>query len=99
MLPLLRNLKGLGPLVTWGCFLWMLLPVCSTVHFFVFYAFWHCICLGMAELWGFPDRNLYGEHARARAQFPSRCHATQNSPQAIFGAHGGSEGVACCPLP
>eukprot|EP00752_Nemacystus_decipiens_P001643 g1598.t1 len=52
--------KGLGALVTVGCFLWMLLPVCSAVHFLVFYAFWHCVCLGMAELWGFPDRNLYG---------------------------------------
>eukprot|EP00903_Cladosiphon_okamuranus_P020112 g18469.t1 len=52
--------KGLGPLVTVGCCLWLLFPVCSTLHFLVFYAFWHCVCLGMAELWGFPDRNLYG---------------------------------------
>lgn len=35
--------------------------VSSALHFMVFYAFWHCVCLGMAELWGFPDRDLYGE--------------------------------------
>ncbi|CBJ31665.1 Sterol or diacylglycerol O-acyltransferase [Ectocarpus siliculosus] len=50
----------LGQLVALGCFLWMLFVVSSALHFMVFYAFWHCICLGMAELWGFPDRNLYG---------------------------------------
>ncbi|CAM9425855.1 unnamed protein product [Scytosiphon promiscuus] len=52
--------KGLGPLVTVACFLWMLVVVSSAVHFLVFYAFWHCVCLGIAELWGFPDRHLYG---------------------------------------
>ena len=31
------------------------------MHFFMFYAFWHCVCLGSAELWGYPDRNTYGE--------------------------------------
>lgn len=33
------------------------------VHFLLFYAFWHCICLGSAELWGYPDRDFYGEKA------------------------------------
>ena len=47
--------------VTLLTFLWMLTIVSSCVHFLVFYAFWHCVCLGMAELWGFPDRHLYGE--------------------------------------
>lgn len=36
--------------------------VCSPmVHFMVFYGFWHCLCLGFAELCGYPDRNFYGE--------------------------------------
>lgn len=30
------------------------------VHSLTFYAFWHCACLGIAELWGYPDRFLYG---------------------------------------
>ncbi|CAN0348470.1 unnamed protein product [Ectocarpus sp. 6 AP-2014] len=30
------------------------------VHFMAFYGFWHCVCLGCAELWGYPDRNFYG---------------------------------------
>lgn len=30
-------------------------------HFLMFYGFWHCVCLGSAELWGYPDRNIYGE--------------------------------------
>ncbi|CAM9420632.1 unnamed protein product, partial [Ectocarpus fasciculatus] len=30
------------------------------VHFLAFYGFWHCVCLGCAELWGYPDRNFYG---------------------------------------
>ena len=42
--------------VAWGIF--VLSPL---VHFGAFYGFWHCVCLGCAELWGYPDRNLYGE--------------------------------------
>lgn len=34
------------------------------VHFVMFYGFWHCLCLGFAELWGYPDRDLYGESER-----------------------------------
>eukprot|EP00903_Cladosiphon_okamuranus_P012179 g11422.t1 len=30
------------------------------VHFLAFYAFWHCVCMGLAELTGYPDRFLYG---------------------------------------
>ena len=30
-------------------------------HFLMFYGFWHCVCLGSAELWGYPDRDMYGE--------------------------------------
>lgn len=53
--------SGSGLWVTLSCFLWLLV-VCTTVlHFLLFYAFWHCTCLGIAELWGFPDRHLYGE--------------------------------------
>lgn len=33
------------------------------MHFLMFYAFWHCVCLGSAELWGYPDRNTYGERS------------------------------------
>lgn len=51
--------KGLWVIL--ACFLWLLVVVSSTCHFLVFYAFWHCVCLGMAELFGFPDRFLYGE--------------------------------------
>lgn len=50
-----------GGKVTLLAFLWMMTTVSSCVHFLVFYAFWHCVCLGMAELCGFPDRHLYGE--------------------------------------
>lgn len=32
-----------------------------TISFLMFYAFWHCVCVGCAELWGYPDRNIYGE--------------------------------------
>lgn len=53
-----------GPLATLVCFLLLLMPLSSGTYFLVFYAFWHCVCLGMAELWGFPDRNLYGEILR-----------------------------------
>lgn len=53
--------EGTGPWVTLACFLWVLTFVTSCLNFMVFYAFWHCVCLGMAELWGFPDRHLYGE--------------------------------------
>lgn len=43
--------------LVWGMF------VCSPfVHFTTFYGFWHCVCLGCAELWGYPDRNFYGEN-------------------------------------
>lgn len=31
------------------------------MHFFMFYAFFHSVCLGCAELYGYPDRNTYGE--------------------------------------
>lgn len=31
------------------------------VHFLTFYAFWHCVCTGLAELTGYPDRFFYGE--------------------------------------
>lgn len=31
------------------------------MHFLMFYAFFHAVCLGCAELWGYPDRNIYGE--------------------------------------
>lgn len=33
----------------------------AMLHFLMFYAFWHCICLAAAELWGYPDRDFYGE--------------------------------------
>lgn len=49
-----------GAWVTAAAFLWILTIVSSCLNFLVFYAFWHCVCLGMAELWGFPDRHLYG---------------------------------------
>lgn len=53
-----------------GSFLWLLF-VCSTVaNFLGFYGFWHCVCLGMAELWGFPDRYLYGEGSVAATRRP-----------------------------
>ncbi|CAN0044407.1 unnamed protein product, partial [Laminaria digitata] len=42
--------------LAWGMFVFSPL-----VHFGTFYGFWHCVCLGCAELWGYPDRNLYGE--------------------------------------
>lgn len=42
--------------LAWGMFVFSPL-----VHFTTFYGFWHCVCLGCAELWGYPDRNLYGE--------------------------------------
>ncbi|CAM9724625.1 unnamed protein product [Ascophyllum nodosum] len=29
-------------------------------HFMASYGFWHCTCLGCAELWGYPDRHFYG---------------------------------------
>ena len=38
-----------------------LIVLSPMMHFFMFYAFWHCVCLGSAELWGYPDRNTYGE--------------------------------------
>ncbi|CAN0002222.1 unnamed protein product, partial [Hapterophycus canaliculatus] len=35
--------------------------VCSPViNYLMFYAFFHSVCLGSAELWGYPDRNIYG---------------------------------------
>lgn len=58
---LLSEEGGKGPWVTLVSCLWMLTTVSSCVHFLVFYAFWHCVCLGISELWGFPDRHLYGE--------------------------------------
>ncbi|CAN0092591.1 unnamed protein product, partial [Hapterophycus canaliculatus] len=30
------------------------------VHSLTFYSFWHCVCVGCAELWGYPDRDFYG---------------------------------------
>ena len=50
-----------GPWMTTVCFLLLLMPLTSGACFLMFYAFWHCVCLGIAELWGFPDRDLYGE--------------------------------------
>lgn len=38
-----------------------LLFLCPMVQLLAFYGFWHCVCLGCAELWGYPDRHLYGE--------------------------------------
>ncbi|CAM9534927.1 unnamed protein product [Ascophyllum nodosum] len=49
-----------GPWMTTVCFLLLLMPLTSGACFLMFYAFWHCVCLGIAELWGFPDRDLYG---------------------------------------
>lgn len=37
---------------------YVLTPV---VNYLMFYAFFHSVCLGSAELWGYPDRNTYGE--------------------------------------
>lgn len=31
------------------------------MHFLMFYGFFHCLCVGSAELWGYPDRDIYGE--------------------------------------
>lgn len=31
------------------------------MHFTLFYAFFHCLCMASAEFWGYPDRDLYGE--------------------------------------
>lgn len=31
------------------------------VHFLAFYAFWHCVCMGLAELTGYPDQFFYGK--------------------------------------
>lgn len=36
------------------------------VHFLLFYAFFHCVCLSSAEFWGYPDRDFYGESRRGR---------------------------------
>lgn len=33
------------------------------MHFLLFYAFFHCVCLAVAEFSGYPDRNFYGERA------------------------------------
>lgn len=45
------------------------------VHFLAFYGFWHCVCLGCAELWGYPDRHFYGEktHQGGRTCFLLVC--------------------------
>ena len=40
---------------------WAMLVAGPMVHFLTFYAFWHCVCMGLAELTGYPDRFLYGE--------------------------------------
>lgn len=40
---------------------WSIFFLSPMVHFMTFYGFWHCVCLGFAELWGFPDRNFYGK--------------------------------------
>lgn len=47
--------------MTVSSFACMVVVYSTVVNFLAFYAFWHCTCLGMAELWGFPDRHLYGE--------------------------------------
>lgn len=47
---------GVAVALAWGLFVFSPL-----VHFGTFYGFWHCVCLGCAELWGYPDRDLYGE--------------------------------------
>lgn len=57
--------------VAWGLFV-----VSPLVHFAAFYGFWHCVCLGCAELWGYPDRNLYGEISKeAFRTFPRDFHS------------------------
>lgn len=53
--------EGKSPWMTLASGLWILTAVSSVMHFVVFYAFWHCVCLSIAELSGFPDRHLYGE--------------------------------------
>lgn len=39
------------------------------MHFLMFYAFWHCVCVGSAHLWGYPDRNIYGKMVRLSVEF------------------------------
>ena len=51
--------EGMGTVAT-AAFAGMVV-LSPMMHFFMFYAFWHCVCLGSAELWGYPDRNTYGE--------------------------------------
>lgn len=51
--------QGLTTVAVAGCLgMCVLTPL---MHFLMFYAFFHSVCLGCAELWGYPDRNIYGE--------------------------------------
>lgn len=62
----------LAPMSEWAWTGIVALAACSTClfsplnHALPFYAFFHCICLGTAELWGYPDRNFYGERRSGR---------------------------------
>lgn len=50
---------GRGTVTVAGCLgMFVFTPL---MHFLMFYAFFHSVCLGCAELWGYPDRNIYGE--------------------------------------
>lgn len=51
-----------------GSILWS-----TMMHFLMFYAFFHCICVGVAEFWGYPDRNLYGEYGHRQPDGCYRC--------------------------
>lgn len=57
-----------GPSAGWGetaaAAAWAILVLSPMVHFLTFYSFWHCVCMGLAELTGYPDRFLYGEGGR-----------------------------------
>lgn len=54
--------RGLGEIASVGiaAIIGMLFAAPAS-HFCMFYAFFHCVCVGAAKLWGYPDRNFYGE--------------------------------------
>lgn len=72
---------------------WGVLVLSPMVHLLPFYAFWHCVCLGLAELTGYPDRFLYGEKDAGVVASPSMFRRRWLRSFSLRSASGGGSGA------
>lgn len=65
-----------------------MLVLTPLIHFLMFYAFFHSVCLGFAELWGYPDRNIYGTASCGFERPPAYYTALSSTPYFVVKTEG-----------